>query len=95
MEVTCPIRIALHTTLGPVTRDSFTLAVMPSTDGVPISGCPTLEILCLDIYTALAEYAQQIVERRAKLMERIHYVPCRRISLSVEATMQQQLVDDE
>lgn len=44
--------------------DPFALRGMPSTDDVLILGCPTLEILGLDIYARLTERACGEIERR-------------------------------
>lgn len=56
---------------------------MPGTDDVLSLGCPTLEILSLDIYTGLTECARRKVEHKAKPMETLNYIVCRRVSLSV------------
>lgn len=49
-EMTRPVRIALHTTFGPVALDHFALIVLLGTDDVPVLESPTLEVLDLDIY---------------------------------------------
>lgn len=64
-EMTCPVRIALHTTLGPVTLDRFALAVLPGTDSVLTLECPTPDVLGLNTYTGLMECVRRKVERRA------------------------------
>lgn len=93
-EMTCPVRMALHTSFGPVTLDPFVFAVMPGTDDLLVLGCPMLEVLNLNIYTSLTECARRKVECRAKPMEIENYIACRCVSLSEEA-MQEQPTDDE
>lgn len=74
--------------------DPFSFIVLPETADVLILGCPTLEVLVLDIYDGLMECARQRVEHRAKPVGHVNYIACRRVNLSVGA-MQQQPVDDE
>lgn len=94
-EIICSVRITLHTCFGSVARDPFALAITPSTDDVFIGGCPTLEVRRLDIYAGLMEFAPWKVERRAKPIEDVHYISCRRLSLAVEATQQRPMGDEQ
>lgn len=55
MEIICPVPIALRMTFGRLTRSSFALPAMRSTDDVLTLGYPTLEMLGLDIYIGLKE----------------------------------------
>ena len=72
---TCPLRIALHTSFGPVTLDPISLAVMPGVEDVLILGNATLERLGLDIYASLAECGRKRVDR-SKVVPQGNYIAC-------------------
>lgn len=50
IEKTCLVRVALHTSWGPVMMDLFSFAVMPGTDGDNSLGNPTMKARNIDIY---------------------------------------------
>lgn len=87
--------IALHTSYGPVTLDPFALVVLHWLGDVLFLGCPTLEVLGLDIYIGLTEYAQQKVQRRAKPVGNANFIACRGVSMLVEAMQQQPMVGEQ
>lgn len=85
-EITCPIHIALYTSLGIVMLDLFARPVLPGMDDVRILGCPTLGVLGLDVYAGLTECARRQVERWAKPVENVTCIAYQRVILSVGAT---------
>ena len=84
---TCPVRIALHTSSGLVTLDTFSFTVIQGDDGVFIHGNLTLKVLDIDVDDSLGARAR---ERAAEVgVDTAPYRQCRRVNVSVDALQQQ------
>eukprot|EP00903_Cladosiphon_okamuranus_P017345 g15980.t1 len=82
---TCPLRVALHTSWGPVVLAPEPLAVMPGTDDVMIIGTPMMARLGIDVDAMADARAREGQEARVSGVESPTIAAARRVTLSVDA----------
>ncbi|CAN0155463.1 unnamed protein product [Scytosiphon promiscuus] len=82
---TCLIRVALHTSWGPVAMAPFSFAVMPGNDDAVSIGGPTLKMLDIDVDDSLGQRAQAGREAEIRSVESPSFCESRRVAMSVEA----------
>eukprot|EP00903_Cladosiphon_okamuranus_P011351 g10699.t1 len=83
-QKTCPVRLALHTSWGPVVVSPQSFAVMPGADDVVIIGKPMLKRLGIDVDASAEETARAGHEARVTGVESPNVQGARRVTLSVD-----------